>query len=139
DQQEGLDYELALSFADDLGVTLRMVPAYSLDDLFALLDAGKVDMLAAGLTSTPLRRQQYRFGPSLYQVAQTLVYRKGEPRPQGPAQIAGDIRVLTGSSQAESLHALQQELPELRWEARRDADAQDRLRQVAEGRPDHTL
>jgi membrane-bound lytic murein transglycosylase F len=139
DQQEGLDYELALSFADDLGVTLRMVPAYSLDDLFALLDAGKVDMLAAGLTSTPLRRQQYRFGPSLYEVAQTLVYRKGEPRPQGPEQIAGDIRVLAGSSQAEWLHALQQELPELRWETRRDADAEDLLRQVAEGRADHTL
>lgn len=139
EQEEGLDYELARLFADELGVALRMVPAYSLDELFVLLDEGKVDMLAAGLTSTPLRRRQYRFGPSLYEVAQTLVYRKGEPRPREPGQIAGEIRVLAGSSQAEWLHRLQQQLPELHWETRRDADAEDLLRQVAEGRTDHTL
>ena len=139
EQQEGLDYELARLFADSLGVELRMIPAYNLDDLFALLDGGKVDMLAAGLTSTPLRRRHYRFGPSYYEVAQTLVYRKGQPRPKEPEQIAGDIRVLAGSSQAEWLHGLQQQLPELNWETRRDADAEDLLRQVAEGRAAHTL
>ncbi|WP_237332898.1 membrane-bound lytic murein transglycosylase MltF [Zobellella iuensis] len=139
EQEEGLDYELARLFADSLEVELTMVPAYSLDDLFTLLDAGKVDMLAAGLTSTPLRRRHYRFGPSYYEVAQTLVYRKGELRPKAPEQIAGEVRVLAGSSQAEWLHALQQELPELHWETRRDADAEDLLRQVAEGRTAHTL
>ncbi|MFP2768390.1 membrane-bound lytic murein transglycosylase MltF [Oceanisphaera sp. KMM 10153] len=138
-QEEGLDYELTRLFADSLDVELTMIPAYSLDELFTLLDTGQVDMLAAGLTITPQRRQQYRFGPSYYDIAQTLVYRKGNSRPRGPEQIEGEIRVLAGSSQAESLHLLQQELPTLHWETRRDTDAEDLLRQVAEGRTDHTL
>lgn len=138
-QQEGLDYELAQGFADALNVELTMVPAYSLDELFSLLDTGKVDMLAAGLTSTPQRRAQYRFGPSYYDIAQTLVYRKGTARPEDASQIEGEIRVLAGSSQAESLHRLQSELPELHWETRRDTDAEDLLRQVAEGGAEHTL
>ncbi|WMC12452.1 membrane-bound lytic murein transglycosylase MltF [Oceanimonas pelagia] len=139
DRQEGLDYELARGFADYLGVDLTMVPAYSLDELFALLDAGQVDMLAAGLADTPVRRQHYRFGPSLYEVAQTLVYRKGEPRPQELTRLNGTLRVLAGSSQAEWLHRMSGELPGLQWEARRDTDAEDLLRQVAEGRTDYTL
>ncbi|WP_245748720.1 membrane-bound lytic murein transglycosylase MltF [Oceanisphaera psychrotolerans] len=139
DQEEGLDYELARLFAEHQGVELQMVPAYSLDELFVLLDSGKVDMLAAGLISTPLRRQQYRFGPSYYEIAQTLVYRKGDPRPDDPEQIQGEVRVLAGSSQAEWLNKLQQELPELHWETRRDSDEEDLLRQVAEGQTAHTL
>ncbi|NHI01311.1 membrane-bound lytic murein transglycosylase MltF [Oceanimonas sp. MB9] len=139
EREEGLDYELAQGFADYLGVELTMVPAYNLDELFALLDAGQVDMLAAGLTGTPLRRQHYRFGPSLYEVAQTLVYRKGDTRPQDLTQLEGKVQVLAGSSQAEWLHRMAQDLPDLQWEPRKDTDAEDLLRQVAEGRTDYTL
>lgn len=138
-QEEGLDYELAHQFADWLDVELDMVPAYSLNELFALLDSGKVDMLAAGMTSTEQRRQQYRFGPGYYHIEQTLVYRKGATRPQSPTDITGKLWVLAGSSQAEWLYQLQQELPELHWEARSDTDAEDLLRQVAEGEADYTL
>ena len=138
-QEEGLDYELARQFADSLAVELSMVPAYSLNELFLLLDSGKVDLLAAGMTSTEQRRQQYRFGPSYYHIEQTLVYRKGAARPKSPTDIKGDVWVLAGSSQAEWLYQLQQELPELHWETRRDTDAEDLLRQVAEGEADYTL
>lgn len=137
--EDGLDYELARQFAERLGVKLTMVPAYHLDELFGLLDDGKVDMLAAGLTNTPLRRQHYRFGPSYYEVAQTLVYRKGQPRPTELGQVTGALRVLAGSSQAEWLHRLSPDYPELKWETRREADSEDLLRQVAEGRADFTL
>lgn len=164
-QQEGLDYELASQFAESLGVELSMVPAYSLNELFALLDSGQVDMLAAGLTNTAQRRQQYRFSPSYYHIAHTLVYRKGTRKPLDVSQIDGTISVLAGSSQAEWLYRLQQqatqstaqtkqaqakqvsakhvpskaEPPTLHWETRPDTDAEDLLRQVAENKTDYTL
>lgn len=105
-QQEGLDYELAHEFAQSLGVELSMVPAYSLNELFALLNAGEVDMLAAGLANTPRRRQQYRFSPSYYHIEHTLVHRKGSRKPRDISEIDGTIAVLAGSSQAEWLSQL---------------------------------
>lgn len=138
-QQEGLDYELASQFAHSLGVELSMVPAYNLNALFSLLDSGEVDMLAAGLANTAVRRQHYRFSPSYYHIAHTLVHRKGTRKPLNVNQIDGTISVLAGSSQAQSLYQLQQELPELQWEPRFDADEEDLLRQVAESNTDYTV
>ena len=105
-QQEGLDYELAHEFAKSLDVKLSMVPAYSLNELFALLNAGEVDMLAAGLANTPERRKLYRFSPSYYHIEHTLVHRKGTRKPLDISQIDGTISVLAGSSQAEWLSQL---------------------------------
>lgn len=143
-KQEGLDYELASQFADSLGVELSMVPAYSLGELFALLDSNKVDMLAAGLTNTSQRRELYRFSPSYYHISHTLVYRKGELKPQNISQIEGTISVLADSSQAQWLSQLQQqqskaEASKLKWETRVDTDEEDLLRQVAEDNSDYTL
>ena len=105
-RQEGLDFELAQQFAESLGVELAMVPAYHLNELFALLDSGQVDMLAAGLTNTPARRQRYRFSPSYYHTAHTLVYRKGRQKPRDISQVEGNLSVLAGSAQAEWLAQL---------------------------------
>ncbi|WP_442020506.1 membrane-bound lytic murein transglycosylase MltF [Oceanisphaera sp. W20_SRM_FM3] len=154
-QQEGLDYELASQFAASLGVELSMVPAYNLGELFALLDSNQVDMLAAGLTNTPQRREHYRFSPSYYHISHTLVYRKGERKPRNMSQVEGTISVLAGSSQADLLFQLhnsqlhnsqlhqsqlkQQPLPKLRWETQFDTDEADLLRQVAEDKADYTL
>lgn len=141
-QEEGLDFELASQFADELDVSLVMVPAYSLNELFALLDSGQVDMLAAGLSSTAQRRQQYRFGPSYYHISHTLVYRKGTKKPKSMEDIKGEVFVLAGSSQAEWLYRQQEQedaLTDLHWEARHDTDEEDLLRQVAEKKSDYTL
>src|SRR5699024_4946594 len=66
----------------------------------------QVDMLAAGLTNTPARRQRYRFSPSYYHTAHTLVYRKGRQKPRDMSQVEGNLSVLAGSAQAEWLAQL---------------------------------
>lgn len=139
EQPAGLEYELAQQFAGSLGLELEMVPVYNLDALFTLLDIGEVDLLAAGLTHTPQRRQAYRFGPSYYKVTNMLVYRNGQPQPKDVSQLTGTLQVVAGSSQAEQVQALQSQLPELVWEAPRDTDAEELLRLVAEEQADYTL
>ncbi|MGO1245843.1 MAG: membrane-bound lytic murein transglycosylase MltF [Oceanisphaera sp.] len=140
-QEEGLDFELAQQFSASLGdqIALKMVPAYSLNELFSLLDNGQVDMLAAGLTNTEQRRKLYRFGPSYYHIEHTLAYRKGLTRPKDIHDLTEDVIVLAGSSQAEWLHQQQQTHPELPWQTKRDTDAEDLLRQVAEDKADYAL
>ncbi|MBO1518517.1 membrane-bound lytic murein transglycosylase MltF [Oceanisphaera pacifica] len=140
-QEEGLDFELAYQFSASLGdnIALQMVPAYSIDELFALLDNGHVDMLAAGLVNTKQRRQLYRFGPSYYHIEHTLAYRKGTARPKRIQDLTNGITVLAGSSQAEWLYEQQQIHPELFWQAQRDSDAEDLLRQVAEKKTEYAL
>lgn len=139
EQPAGLEYELAQQFADSLDLTLEMIPVYNLDALFTLLDKGEVDLLAAGLTHTPQRRQAYRFGPSYYKVTNALVYRNGQPQPKDVSQLTGTLQVVAGSSQAEQVQTLQSQLPELVWEAQRDTDAEELLRLVAEKQADYTL
>lgn len=139
EQPTGLEYELARQFAESLQLKLEMVPVYNLDALFALLDKGEVDLLAAGLANTPQRRQAYRFGPSYYKVTNTLVYRNGQSQPKDASQLTGTLQVVAGSSQAEQVQALQSQLPELAWEAQRDTDAEELLRLVAQKQADYTL
>ena len=54
----GFEYELAKKYAQYLGVELKMMPSYNLNELFQQLDNGSVDLLAAGLAVTEERRQQ---------------------------------------------------------------------------------
>ncbi|MFM7785878.1 MAG: transporter substrate-binding domain-containing protein, partial [Gammaproteobacteria bacterium] len=46
----GIEYELAASFARDLGVSLEMIPAANIGDAYAALDAGRADIATSGLT-----------------------------------------------------------------------------------------
>ena len=70
----GFEYELVKKYADSLGVELKVVPSYSLEDLFDKLDNGTVDILAAGLAVTDKRRQLYNFSPSYDNISQKLVF-----------------------------------------------------------------
>ena len=51
----GYDYELVRDFAVQHGLALEVVVGASIEELFELLIAGRGDVIAAGLTSTPTR------------------------------------------------------------------------------------
>ena len=55
DGPAGLDYELAREFANELGVQLEMKPAYRISSLYPALEKGEIDIIAAGLISSPER------------------------------------------------------------------------------------
>ncbi|NCO45904.1 MAG: transporter substrate-binding domain-containing protein, partial [Vibrio sp.] len=66
DGPAGLDYELAREFANQLGVKLEMKPAYRLSSLFPALKNGEIDVVAAGLSQSNQRLNEYRTGPAYY-------------------------------------------------------------------------
>lgn len=135
----GFEFELASSFADYLGVELKMVPSYQLEELFDMLDNGSVDMLAAGLTVTPERQKHYRFSPSYQQITQKLVYRKGNVRPRAIDDLKGTLMVATSTSHVENLIQLKAKHPELKWLESDEFESDDLLVKVIEGEIDYTI
>ncbi len=87
DSPEGLDYELARQFADQLGVKLEVRQAFTQAELFPALKNGEIDIIATGLTQTSKAVNYFRPGPIYYYVSQQVVYKKGQRRPRNLEQL----------------------------------------------------
>ncbi len=135
----GFEYELAKKYAQSLNVELRIIPSYSLDELFIKLNTGEVDLLAASLSITEKRRQRFRFAPSYETISQKLVFKQGNVRPREVADLTGKLMVTTGSSYVENLEKLKKTHSELTWQETIDFDSEELLAKVLSGEIDYTV
>ncbi|MCU0363165.1 MAG: transporter substrate-binding domain-containing protein [Bacteroidales bacterium] len=119
----GFHYELLKSFADYLGLDLEIITENHLDHSFGLLNSGKADLLAIGLTVNASRRQEVLFTDPIDETRQVLVQRK----PKSWRSLSSDaleyrlvrnqldlahktVYVQKGSSHVERLHSLAREI-----------------------------
>ncbi|UAA40698.1 membrane-bound lytic murein transglycosylase MltF [Paraneptunicella aestuarii] len=140
--EEGFEYELAQGFADYLGVRLEVFPYYNLNDMFPQLRQNHLDLIAAGITATPQRSQDFKFGPAYQDVSQKLVFKQGRTRPRNPSELDGSFTVTSGSSHAESLHQLKNTESEWRnisWRETDDEDEEELLQMVLDEKLDFTV
>ena len=73
----GFHYELAQSFADFLGVKLRIIEVNNnLDSAIHRLREGKYDLIAVSMTVTPERQEKIRFTHPLFETGEVLVQNK---------------------------------------------------------------
>lgn len=135
----GFEYELAQKYAQFLGVELKMMPSYNLNELFQQLDNGSVDILAAGLAVTESRLKNYHFSPSYDSVSQKLVFKQGNIRPRKLADLTGKLQVLEQSSHVESLAQLKLSNPELVWSTTSELDSEELLLRVLSDEIDYTI
>ncbi len=114
----GYEVDLARAFAEDLGVGVRFVVFDDLSGVLQGVEDGVGDLAAAGITRTSEREERFLFGPSYKNITEMVVTRRGGPQVREPADLLGvDLAVVAQSSYAESLRALQVDLPELDWRA----------------------
>lgn len=135
----GFEYELAQKYAQFLGVELKMMPSYNLNELFQQLDNGSVDILAAGLAVTQARLENYHFSPSYDSVSQKLVFKQGNIRPRKLTDLTGKLEVLEQSSHVESLAQLKISNPELIWSTTSELDSEELLLRVLSDEIDYTI
>ena len=135
----GFEYELAKDYADTLGVELRIIPSYNLEELFPKLDSGEVDFLAAGLAVTDNRLEDFNFSPSYHQVSQKLVFKQGNEWPRELKDLSGSLMVTSSSSHVENLQQIKLIHPELTWQETSELDNEELLIQVLEGEIDYTI
>jgi membrane-bound lytic murein transglycosylase F len=139
DDFAGFEYDLAKKYAEYLNVELKIVPSYSLDELFIKLNTGEVDVLAAGLSVTDKRLSRFRFAPSYEHVSQKLVYKQGKVRPRKLDDLDGKLMVIASSSHVEKLETLKQAHTELNWEETSEFDSEELLIKILNDEVDYTI
>jgi membrane-bound lytic murein transglycosylase F len=138
--RQGPEYDLARLFADELGVTLKIMPMRSYVDIYAALNSGQAHIAAAGLKVPTRPVADIEFGPMYQRVREHLIYRRGAPRPGSLAEIGnGDLEIAAGSSHAKALSAARDSLPELVWVEDATTNSQALLEGVADGTIDYTI
>jgi membrane-bound lytic murein transglycosylase F len=136
----GFEYELAQRFAEFLNVKLKIIVPDNLGDMFNLIEHGKADMAAAGLSITPKRRDRFHFGPVYQEVTQQLVYRHGNRIPQNITELYnGQLEVMANSSHAEQLNSYKEDIPELTWTENKELDSSGLLELVELEMIDYTI
>jgi len=129
----GPEYDYLNSFAEYLGVDLRLE---NRENNAAILDAindSKGHLAAAGLTRDPwLEEQGVIFGPEYQEVDQQVVCRRNNGRLPGSLSelVEKELVVTEDSSQEAHLFALQEDYPDLSWESVDDVTIDDLLEQV---------
>ncbi len=140
EQLAGLEYELAKRFAEHLNVNLKLVVPENLGDMLLMLEKGKADLAAAGLTATPERKESLAFGPVYQEVTQQLVYKRGNKKPKKITDIIeSDIEVVANSSHVNQLLAYRKDIPELTWSENNEIDNSGLLELVELELIDYTI
>lgn len=136
----GVEYEMARSFADSIGVKVRFVTKEDVSNLFSALEEGYGDIAAAGLTHTDSREENFLFGPTYQVVAQQLVCRRGGKRPNKIKDLVGiNIKVPRNSSYVERLEKIKKIQPDIKWEEVYDVGTETLLEQVSQKKIDCTI
>ena len=135
----GFEYDLAKKYAEHLNVELKVIPSYSLGELFIKLNTGEVDLLASGLSVTDKRLSRFRFAPSYKEVSQKLVFKQGKVRPRKLGDLTGNLMVTASSSHVENLESLKQKHHELNWSETSEFDSEELLLKILNDEIDYTI
>jgi membrane-bound lytic murein transglycosylase F len=114
---EGLEYELASAYAERLHVKLTMYALASEAALQAELAAGRADLAAASLSSSPDWSRVADAAQPYARIPQLVVYQHGRTQPRATLQLeAAKLAVRAGSPQERILQRLKSTVaPALQW------------------------
>ncbi len=140
-EPQGIEYELARGFAEQLGVQLKVMTAEQPWQIFPSLLEGRAHVAATGLAvDSQFEHDELELGPSYQESLQQVIYRRGNRRPARVEDLAGaSIAVIADSDYAASLRALSNDVPNLTWSEHDDATVEDLVRRVSEGEFDYTV
>src|SRR5207244_13549263 len=109
---EGLEFELARTFASELGVSLVMYPVANEDAMQAELAAGRADIAAAQLTDTADWSHAGEAAEPYTRIPQLVVYQRDGVRPRGTRQFeSAKLAVRAGSAQERIVERLKETVP----------------------------
>ncbi|MFO8049366.1 MAG: membrane-bound lytic murein transglycosylase MltF [Desulfosudaceae bacterium] len=128
----GFEYDLLQAFADFLEVGLEVkTPGWS--RLLDLVNTGRGDIIAAGMTATKARREKVDFSNGYLPVQQQVIVHKFNYAINTMADLAGrTIHVRQGTSYQDRLESLQQEGLEITITLHEDLPTEELIQRVAD-------
>ena len=103
----GFDIDLSRQIAKDLGKRIK-VEEMAFDGLLPALQAGRIDMIIAGMTVTPDRAKNAAFSDPYYSATQRVMVRRDHQRIKTVADLAGArIGVQLGTTGDNLAHGIQ--------------------------------
>ncbi len=103
----GFDIDLSRQIAKDLGKRIK-VEEMAFDGLLPALQAGRIDMIIAGMTVTPDRAKNAAFSDPYYSATQRVMVRRDHQRIKTVADLAGTrIGVQLGTTGDNLAHGIQ--------------------------------
>ena len=138
----GPEYDYLKSFAEFLGVTLRLEMRDNNQDVLSAISKDEGHIAAAGMTFyPPLEDKGFVFGPGYQDVDIQVVCRRNHgKRPRDIAALSDVELVVVADSTYESrLFELQAEFPDLSWESEENLNVDDLLQLVWRKQIDCTI
>jgi membrane-bound lytic murein transglycosylase F len=137
---EGLEFELATAYAAYLGAKLHMYPVANEHALQAELAAGRADIAAASLTSTPEWSRVADAADPYTLIPQLVVYQRNGAKPRDTLQLeSARLAVRAGTPQERILERLKSTVaPSLNWEETAPSVA-DPIEDVDSGQADYAI
>jgi membrane-bound lytic murein transglycosylase F len=137
---QGPEFDLAIRFAADLGVSLYIYSVPNAADVVRELESRRAHIAAAGLTRGMRLPRGTGFGPPFQQVKEHLIYRQGESRPKMLQQVLSrHIEVVENSVHAQTLEQLRQRHPNLSWVENPATETEELLYRLSRREFDYTV
>jgi membrane-bound lytic murein transglycosylase F len=109
----GFEYELLKRLSEKLGVHLQIVIAKNLDDMFNMLNLGKGDIIAYGITVTKNRKKKANFTNAYMKIHQVLIQKDDKNKLTDITELGQKtISVRKNSSYIERLKNISNEIGE---------------------------
>ncbi|MGM0454121.1 MAG: membrane-bound lytic murein transglycosylase MltF [Thermodesulfobacteriota bacterium] len=137
----GPEYDMVEAFAESIGVTAEYKIEPTINDILTALKNGEADLAAAGLTITPERKKNFRFGPPYQEITPQVITRRDRLQPESIAELVGlNLKVIANSSYTERLQNLKNtKYPALSWIESDYQDTEQLLRAVWAKKIDATI
>ncbi len=149
----GYQYELLQNLTEYLDVDLELIIVKDIDNSIAMLNSGKIDLIAMGLTVTTGRSRNLEFTDPILSTRQMLIQRKPDAYQKmktadeieshlirNQMDLAGKtIYVQKGTIYVDRLHTLADEIADSIYIIEEDKDTEELIAAVAKGEIDYTV
>lgn len=140
DQAMGFEHDLALAFAEYLGVSLKIKIADKWEGMIPALIDGSGAFIAASLTITPKRKQQVAFSDGYLAIRQHIIVNRKNAGVKKAKNLTGKtVHVRKGTSYQERLEELKAQGIALNIQLLEDIPTEELIQQVAEGSIEITI